>query len=139
VEILLYKTPAQNYIVNFDESLIDEIIDSNPSWSVMVRQKEFIPDLVDIYKSMIPVKKPGARGGVYFSETEAYKVRCSIADHSIVKLLTSTMLGPSVDFTPIQITATSGERVYLIKANLTNYVQTKTEIQLNLVVVDVSS
>jgi len=125
--------------MDFDESLIERIISSNPSWSVLVRQKEFIPGRVDVYKSVIPVKKPGTRGGVYFSEAEAYKVRCSIADSSIAKLLTSTMLGPSADFTPIQITAAADGRVYLIKANLTNYVQTKTEIQLNLVVVGVSS
>jgi len=124
--------------MDFDESLIERVVSSNPSWSVMVRQKEFTPGRVDVYKSAIPVKKPGTRGGVYFSETEAYKVRCSISDPSIAELLTSTMLGPSADFTPVQITATADGRAYVIRANLTNYVQTKTEIQLNLVVVDVS-
>ena len=123
--------------MDFDESLIEKIINSNPSWNLKVQEKEFIPNSVDISKSMIPVKKPSTRGGVYFSETEAYKVKCSISDSSIVQLLTSTMLGPNTDFTPIQIEATVDGDTFLIKANLTNYVQTKTDIQLNLVVIDV--
>ncbi len=125
--------------MDLDESLVERIAVSNPSWSVLVQKREFVPESVEVTKSAVPVKKPGARGGVYFSETEAYRVICSVPDPAIAPLLTPLMLGPSADFTPIEITATLDGDRYLIRANLTSYVQTKTGIRLNLVVVGVSS
>ncbi len=122
-----------------DGSLVEKIAGSRPSWSVLVQKREFVPDSVEIAKSAIPVKKPDTRGGVYFSETEAYKVKCLISEPAVTSLLTPTMLGPSAEFTPIEITATLDGARYLIRANLTGYVQTRAGTQLNLVVVDVSS
>lgn len=133
-------------LMDFDESLLAKILYSDPDWSVDVQGKRFVPDSVDIDKFMVPVKRPDTRGGVYFSETEAYRVRCLVGDRSIMSVLTSTMLGPNADFVPIRITATSshssssatdgdgGSFKHVIVANLTNYVQTKGAILLNLVV-----
>ena len=124
--------------MDFDES-IQMILDSEPVWHIDILGKRFCPDSVSISKSMIPVKKPDTRGGVYFSETKAYKVKCLISDFTVTSILTSTMLGPNTDFTPIKIIADIQNVQYTIIANLTNYIQTKNDVQLNLIVVNVTN
>lgn len=136
--ILLYKTRMRRIVMDFDEELIKAVADSDPSWLLRVQDRRFIPESVSIAKGTVPVKKPGMRGGVYFSEATAYKMQCSVGDRSIEDLLTSTMLGPSADFTPLELEAATAEFRVLIRANLTGYVQTKSGVRLNLTVIDVT-
>lgn len=109
------------------------------SWRITVRQKEFVPDSVTLSKSMTPVRRPGIRGGVYFSETEVYKIVCLVRDTCISSLLTSVMLGPSTDFVPVKITAVLDGAPILMQANLASYVQSADGIRLTLIIVDVSA
>ena len=125
--------------MDLDESLVQKITDMRPSWTVRIRQSEFVPDSVEIFESIVPVKRPDTRGGVYFSQTKAYKVTCVICDTSITSILTSVMLGPNTDFTPIELAAVREDHKFLIRANLTNYVQTATGIRLSLLITDVSN
>ena len=129
-----------------DEELIKKITSgrSEVSWSVKIQGEQYTPKSVEIAKSMIPVKKPDMRGGVYFSETEAYKVKCTIVGDLAVTggggVLTGSMLGPNTDFTPIEIIAVlPDEPTVRVVANLTNYVQVRggNGVELSLVVVDV--
>jgi len=135
---LLYKTHMHCTVMDFDEGLIKTVADSDPSWLLRVQDRQFVPESVRIAKAAVPVKKPGMRGGVYFSEAAAYKVQCSVGDRSIEDLLTSTMLGPSTDFTPLELEASAAEFRVLIRANLTGYVQTRGGVLLNLTVTDVT-
>ena len=130
------KHPRNGGFMDFDGLPLERFLNEDPVWRVDVQKKRFTPDSVEITRSKIPVKKPGIRGGVYFSKTFAYKVACLVSDVSIASVLTSTMLGPNTDFTPIKITATLKDARYFIMANLVNYVQTKNGIKMNLIMVD---
>ncbi|HSB83796.1 MAG TPA: hypothetical protein VLD64_04850, partial [Nitrosarchaeum sp.] len=59
---------------------------------------------VVIVNSPTPVNSPTTRGGVYFSDTFAYKIKGTINDLSIIPLLSKTMLGPNTEFGEIKIT-----------------------------------
>ena len=58
---------------------------------------------VSIVNSPTPVNAPTTRGGVYFSDTFAYKIKGVITDLSIIPLLSKTMLGPNTEFHEIKI------------------------------------
>lgn len=94
---------------------------------------------VTIVNSPIPVNSPTTRGGVYFSDTFAYKIKGLIHDLSIVPLLSKTMLGPSTEFGEIKITTqiiNNGKKVTLcIYTNLTNSIQNPSTIELNMILV----
>ena len=102
-------------------------------------------DLVDvsIEHSSVPVNEPTTRGGVYFSEKYAYKMKGAIRDLSVVPLLTKKMLGPNTEFGELKIStlieidkkSTSLE----IFTNLTNSVQTPDSIELSMIIVKLES
>ena len=93
-----------------------------------------------IENSPIPVNEPTTRGGVYFSEKFAYKMKGVIQDLSVVPLLTKKMLGPNTEFGELRI---SGEIQFNGKTttvnvftNLTNSVQTPNSIELSMIIVN---
>jgi len=94
---------------------------------------------VVIVNSPTPVNSPTTRGGVYFSDTFAYKIKGTINDLSIIPLLSKTMLGPNTEFREIKITTTihnNGKETPLILfTNLTNSVQSSSKIELNMILV----
>lgn len=98
---------------------------------------------VSITHSPIPVNEPTTRGGVYFSDTFAYKMKGVVEDLSIVPLLTKKMLGPSTEFGEIKITTKiEYEKKPLhfeIFTNLTNSVQTTNSIELSMIIVKLNS
>ncbi len=98
---------------------------------------------VSIVNSPTPVNSPTTRGGVYFSDTFAYKIKGTINDLSIVPLLSKTMLGPNTEFGEIKITtqiANHDKKTTLsIFTNLTNSVQSSSKIELNMILVKLES
>ena len=98
---------------------------------------------VSIVNSPIPVNSPTTRGGVYFSDKFAYKIRGIIHDLSVVPLLSKTMLGPNTEFGEIKITTqipNNDKKMNLsILANLTNSVQSPSKIELNMILVKLVS
>lgn len=94
---------------------------------------------VSINNTPIPVNEPTTRGGIYFSDKFAYKMRGVIKDLSIVPLLTKKMLGPNTEFGDLKITTkieSNGiPRKLEIFTNLTNSVQTPTSIELSMIIV----
>lgn len=98
---------------------------------------------VSITNSPIPVNEPTTRGGVYFSNTFAYKMKGTVNDLSIIPLLTKKMLGPNTEFDNLKITTQiedEGNSVPLeIFTNLTNSVQTSNSIQLSMIIVKLNS
>jgi len=83
----------------------------------------------------VPVTKPTTRGGVYFSDKMAFKIRAQIEGQSLSGVLSKAMLGPNSDFATITLHAKLGASDFTIFANLTNYVQKKDTVDLNLVVI----
>ena len=71
-------------------------------FTLKLNEKEYDLEDVSIINSPTPVNSPTTRGGVYFSEKFAYKIKGSIQDLSIVPLLSKTMLGPNTEFREIK-------------------------------------
>jgi len=98
---------------------------------------------VSVNNTSIPVNEPTTRGGVYFSDKFAYKMRGVIEDLSVVPLLTKKMLGPNTEFGDLKITThieSDGIRRNLeIFTNLTNSVQTPNSIELSMIIVKLES
>lgn len=105
--------------------------------------KKYLFSDVVIVNSPTPVNSPTTRGGVYFSDTFAYKIKGTINDLSIIPLLSKTMLGPNTEFGEIKITTTihnNGKEIPLILfTNLTNSVQSSSKIELNMILVKLVS
>ena len=96
-----------------------------------------------IINSPVPVNEPTTRGGVYFSDKFAYKMKCVVNDLSVVPLLTKKMLGPNTEFGELRITTDvelDGKIVPVeIFTNLTNSIQTPNSIELSLIIVKLES
>ncbi len=118
------------------EQIIEEIKE-NPEFWLFIDNKKFSMVEVSVTNSPTPVNSPTTRGGVYFSDKFAYKIKGTINDLSIIPLLTKTMLGPNTEFGEIKITSTlpSNRKNITIFANLTNSVQGPSKIVLNMIII----
>ncbi len=98
---------------------------------------------VSIINSPTPVNEPTTRGGVYFSDKFAYKLKGVIKDLSVIPLLTEKMLGPNTEFGELKILTkieSNGKSINLeIFTNLTNSVQTPNSIELSMIIVKLES
>lgn len=98
---------------------------------------------VSITHSPTPVNEPTTRGGVYFSDKFAYKMKGEIKDLSVIPLLTNKMLGPNTEFGELRITAKiefKGEKMNIeIFTNLTNSVQTPNSIELSMIIIKLNT
>lgn len=123
--------------MNVDKDLVFGLIgrDSLPQFTMVLGGRSCKVDKVHLSHSDVPVTRPTTRGGVYFTDKTAFKIRAHVSDDSISKMLSKTMLGPNSDFEEIQFLASVGSSTLRIFANLTNYVQKSTGLELNLVVV----
>lgn len=118
------------------EQIIEEIHENLEFW-LFIDNKKFSMIEVSVTNSPTPVNSPTTRGGVYFSDKFAYKIKGTINDLSIIPLLTKTMLGPNTEFGEIKITTTlpSNRKNITIFANLTNSVQGPSKIVLNMIII----
>ncbi len=133
--------------MSVDSELLQKLMDytakNSPKFTIFVNDLNFTLLGVSIENSSIPVNEPTTRGGVYFSEKFAYKMKGSIDDLSVVSLLTKKMLGPNTEFGELKITTKikSGETIMNLNifTNLTNSVQTPNSIELNMIIVKLES
>ena len=86
--------------------------------------------------SDVPVSKPTTRGGVYFTDTMAFKVRARATDSALSKILPKTMLGPNTEFAKIELIGNVPLKIF---ANLTNYVQKSSGFELTMMISDTES
>jgi len=124
--------------MSVDLTLLDALMNSvSNSYYLHLNNKEYSLEDVSIVNSPTPVNSPTTRGGVYFSDKFAYKIKGTIKDPSVIPLLTKTMLGPNTEFGEIKITTQieMNSKNVIIYANLTNSVQNKSGIQLNMIIV----
>ncbi|MCV0410057.1 hypothetical protein [Nitrosopumilus sp.] len=128
---------------NLLESLMLFIENNTPKYSLNLNGVSYPMINVSITNSPIPVNEPTTRGGVYFSDTFAYKMKGVVEDLSIVPLLTKKMLGPNTEFGELQITTeieSEGKSQNLeIFTNLTNSVQTPNSIELSMIIIKLNS
>lgn len=115
------------------EFLLGLVAQKTAIQSVIIQGKTYSVDGSEITYSDVPVNKPTIRGGVYHTDTMAFKARVAISDGTISSILSKTMLGPNQEFAQIEVILSNKTRIF---ANLTNYVQKSTGYDLNLVLVD---
>jgi len=116
---------------------------NSPEYLLYLNDDTFPISCVSITNSPIPVNEPTTRGGVYFSEKFAYKMKGVIGSLSVVPLLTKKMLGPNTEFAELKITTTiesDGKPMNLeIFTNLTNSIQTPDSIELSMIIIKLES
>ena len=131
--------------INLDllKILIEYNEKNSPEYLLYLNDGTFPITCVSITNSPIPVREPTTRGGVYFSEKFAYKMKGVIEDLSVVSLLTKKMLGPNTEFAEIKISTqieSNGKLINLeIFTNLTNSVQTPNSIELSMIIIKLES
>ncbi len=96
---------------------------------------------VKIIKCSTPVHRPTTRGGVYFSDTFAFKIKAQVTDLSLAPLLSKSMLGPNFDFqdleiiTNIEIDNSLKKVAFLV--HLINSMQSSSYIELNMIIIKI--
>ncbi len=130
--------------INFD--LLDILMTSDAhssKYDFHINASSFPIIDVSITHSPTPVNEPTTRGGVYFSDKFAYKMKGVIKDLSVVPLLTEKMLGPNTEFGELKITTQiNSDGVILdleILTNLTNSVQTLDSVELSMIILKLNS
>ena len=121
-----------------NEDLLNKVSQAqNLSYVVHIDDKSYQVQKISILKSKIPVREPTTRGGVYFTDVEAYKVKAT-TDLSIKSEIPKLMLGPNTDFKPILLKTSlkidGAEHLVIMTTHLTNAVNTKDTVELNLIV-----
>ena len=125
--------------MKINEDILSKLI-SNPSakYNLHLYDKIFPLENVSMAKSTIPVRRPTTRGGVYFSDTSAYKIKAITHDLSLVSLIPKVMLGPNTDFKPLEIRTrvmNEGKEIPVtLITHLTNTMNNKTKLELNFVI-----
>jgi len=122
---------------------MNHTVDNPPKFTLHLNDKDYLLVDVSIENSSVPVNEPTTRGGVYFSEKYAYKMKGAIHDLSVVPLLTKKMLGPNTEFGELKISSSielDGKLTPLeILTNLTNSVQTPDSIELSMIIIKLES
>jgi hypothetical protein len=133
--------------MSFNNDLLEKLMEFNeknsPQFTLYVNEGIYPITSTSITNSPIPVNEPTTRGGVYFSDKFAYKMKCVVEDLSVVPLLTKKMLGPNAEFGELKITTmidSDGKSIPVeIFTNLINSVQTPNSIELSLIIVKLES
>jgi len=106
--------------------------------TIHVEAKSYQVSKMSIVKSTIPVRKPTTRGGVYFTDTSAYKIKAVTSDIAISSEIPKLMLGPNTDFKPFfvktELAVGDTRQPVTLTVHLTNAVNTKDHVELNLIV-----
>lgn len=104
---------------------------------MIIQDKNYALINSEIAYSDVPVSRPTTRGGVYFSDTMAFKLKAQASDVELAKVLPKTMLGPNTEFAKIELIPDN--KKIKIFANLTNYVQKSSGFELNLTIIETES
>ncbi len=117
------------------EQILEKLASSvNQQYSLYIDKTQYLVKVDSLAKSKIPVRKPTTRGGVYFTDTTAYKIKVITSEMSLKDQIPSLMLGPSTDFKPILVKTTQDNAKITLVTHLTNAVTSKNRIELNLIV-----
>jgi len=121
-----------------DKIELQRIVQENSTnFKIIIEDKIFEINEIDIFQTDNPITEPTNRGGAYFAEMKEIKVQATIQDTNISKFLSKTMLGPNKDFLDIILRANSkdGKKISLI-TNLTNSMQNSSKVILYLILKD---
>ena len=135
---LLVVHLKQPQMLENEEVMIKLLEAQNLSYVLDIEAKSYQIQSVEIAKSKIPVREPTTRGGVYFTDVEAYKIKAKTSDIEIKNEIPKLMLGPNTDFKPILLRTSlkidNKDHLVILTTHLTNAVNTKDLVELNLIV-----
>ena len=125
--------------MEIDEEILSKLIATHDiKYHLFIDDKKYPLENVNMVKSSVPVRRPTTRGGVYFSDTTAYKIKATTNDMSIIPLISKVMLGPNTDFKPLEIKTNLNidEKTYGITlvTHLTNTMNSNTTLELHLII-----
>jgi len=125
--------------MEIDEKILSKLIEAcDMKYHLYLDGKEYPLDQVTMAKSSTPVRKPTTRGGVYFSDTTAYKIKAITNDLSLIPLISKVMLGPNTDFKPLEIKTNLNidgkQHDIILVTHLTNTMNSSTKLELHLIV-----
>ena len=125
--------------MEIDEKILSKLIEAyDKKYNLYLDGREYYLEQVNMAKSSIPVRKPTTRGGVYFSDTTAYKIKAVTNDLSLIPLISKVMLGPNTDFKPLEIKTNLNidgkNRNIILTTHLTNTMNSGTKLELHLIV-----
>jgi len=125
--------------MEIDEKILSKLIEANDiKYSLYLDGKEYHLEQVNMVKSSIPVRKPTTRGGVYFSDTTAYKIKATANNLSLIPLISKVILVTNTDFKQFEIKASLNvdgkSRGIILTTHLTNTMNSSTKLELNLIV-----
>tara|TARA_B100000029_G_scaffold78843_1_gene70309 strand:+ start:215 stop:598 length:384 start_codon:yes stop_codon:yes gene_type:complete len=113
---------VQNYKINFQ---------------MIIEDKSFKLDEIDVFQTDNPITEPMTRGGVYFAEMKEMKVQATILDTQVSRHLSKAMLGPNKDFLDIELKAKmEDDKEICLITNLTNSMQNASKVVLYLTLKD---
>ncbi|MDC1136558.1 hypothetical protein OAS76_02105 [Nitrosopumilus sp.] len=125
------------------ETLMKYNVEHSPKFILHLNNNTYCLINTTIENSPVPVNEPTTRGGVYFSEKFAHKMKGSVEDLTIVPLLTKKMLGPNSEFGELKISCEiefNGKIVSVdVFTNLTNSLQTPKSIELSMIIVNLET
>ena len=132
--------------MNIDEKILNEIIELKNSqqsnYVLEINDRTFNLQNVFLARISTPVNRPTTRGGVYFSDKFEYKIKARLNNFSIIPLLSKSMLGPNTEFQELKIITKihlkNSLKQVIFFVNLTNYMQSSSHVELNLVIIRVS-
>ena len=131
--------------MTLDEKILLKIIEIQKStkldFILEIDSDTFPLKNVEIIKSSTPVRRPTTRGGVYFSDTFAFKIKAQVTDLSLAPLLSKSMLGPNTDFQDLQIITNakidnSFKKITFL-VHLTNSMKSSSYIELNMTLIKI--
>jgi len=122
------------------EIILKKIIDLQKSnqinYSLLIDGMSIPLESVSLNITTFPVKKPDVRGGVYFSGTTGFKIKGTTKELSLLPSFTNVMLGPNTEFSELEIktrvTLDSITKDIVLLVNLSNTVQKKDHVELNM-------
>ena len=128
-----------------NKSILNKLIENanNHDFTLQLDNKTYLLQNVTITKSSTPVTKPMTRGGVYFTDTNVYKIKAVTTDLSIVPKFSKVMLGPNTDFKELELKTsieTGGQKKSVtLVVYLTNTMQSSLKVELNMVLMKIIS
>jgi len=133
--------------LTLEEKLLSKIIEiqksQNLDFIIHFENIKYNLDDVKIVKTSTPVSKPTLRGDVYFSDTFDFKMKATVKEHSIVPLLSKSMLGPNTEFQELKITTNipfeNLQKNTTFYVHLTNSMQNSSHIELNMRIIRINS
>ena len=126
------KKEIQEFLLLYENNNLD--------FKLILDQKTFNIENLEIKNETTPVTKPTKRGGVYFSDPTTYMIKAVVSDLTVKQYLSQAMLGPNTEFQDIiiQTSFRKNDNISTIEliTNLTSSMETSNKIKLNFILKD---